>query len=174
MRHLLSGAGAIALAAFAVPAAAGDLVWRSVQDDGFAFVGVVDAAEADADEAHYPFSMTCSLETGDETVVSDIDAKALGEAIARGDVPSWWFILDGAANDETGGEVSDIRFGQMEGVWEYVVYGEFSQLLRDAKAASIAGVGVNLDLPAAGMTDALAKFSDACGSLDGGDEPSDG
>jgi hypothetical protein len=176
MRHLLSGAGAIALAAFAVPATSDNLVWRTTLGDGYAFVGVVAADEADSEEPTYPFSMVCSLETRDETVVSGIDAKALGAAIANDEVPSFRFVLDGVANDDTGGEVADIRFGQMYGDWEYVVYGEFSGLLRDAKTVSIAGVGIKLDLPAAGMSEALTKFGDACGSLDdgGGEGPSDG
>lgn len=76
------------------PAHAANLVWQFNQDEESAFLGVVDSA-AKADNETYPFYMSCAA-TGDETtVISNVDAKALGAAIAKGDVPAVSYLLDG-------------------------------------------------------------------------------
>ena len=118
--------------------------------------------------------MSCAA-TGDETtVVSNVDAKALGEAIAKGEVPSVSYLLDGQTQDDTGGQVADIRFDEMSGSWEYLIAGADFDLLLTASSVKIKGAGVDLQLPEKDMAASLQKLKAACDGLlstgeDGGD-----
>jgi hypothetical protein len=169
LRGVRASVSALALIA-ANHAHAASLAWQFTQDEESAFLGLVDPADKDKDEADYPFYMSCAS-TGDETtVVSDIDAKALGESIAKGDVPTFSYVLDGQP-DEEGGQVADIRFDEMGGVWQYIVNGADYDTLLTAKTIKITGVGVDLDLPQADLAKSLQQFKDACDNLvSGGDD----
>lgn len=148
------------------PAHADDLVWVFGQDEASAFVGVVEAKAQGEPEADYPFYMTCSAGGDESTVVSSVDAKALGEAIAKGDVPSFTFVLDGKGEPEDGGYVAQLRFDQMNGVWQYVIEGADYDLLLTATATiAIKGEGVDLALPEADMLASLQHFKSACDAL---------
>ncbi len=104
-------------------------------------------ANKDNNDADYPFYMSCAA-TGDETtVVSDLDAKALGASITKGDVPTFSYLLDDEKPDDSAGELADIRFDEMGGVWQYIVNGADYDLLLTASKIRIAGVGVDLTLP---------------------------
>jgi hypothetical protein len=177
MRRVLRGCqatiAALALSGLA-PAHAAAPVWQFSQDEESAFLGIGDPAVSDS-EADYPFYMSCAS-TGDETtVVSDIDAKALGESIAKGDVPSFTYLLDGEKQDDSGGEVADIRFDEMAGVWQYIVNGaDYDLLLTAEKSIKVNGVGIDLDLPQKDMKTSLQQFKDACDALiSGGDDSGD-
>jgi hypothetical protein len=177
MKRVLRGCrvslAAVAFCSFG-PAHAADLVWVFNQDEESAFIGVVESAVKDDAEADYPFFMNCAS-TGDETtVVSDVDAKALGEAIAKGDVPTFAYLLDDAPPTDDGGEISDIRFDEMAGVWQYIVNGADYDLLLTAAKIRIAGAGVDFELPQKDMTATLQKFKDACDALVAGGDDSDG
>ncbi len=177
MKRVLRGCrvtfAVVAFSAFG-PAQAADLVWVFNQDEESAFIGVVESASKDDAEADYPFFMNCAS-TGDQTtVVSDVDAKALGEAIAKGDVPTFAYVLDNASPADDGDEISDIRFDEMAGVWQYIVNGADYDLLLTAEKIRIAGAGVDLALPQQDMTTTLQKFKDACDALASGGDDSDG
>ena len=146
------------------PAHAANLVWQFSQDDESAFLGVVDSAAKEGDES-YPFYMSCAA-TGDETtVISNVDPKALGESIAKNEVPAISYLLDGQQQDDTGGVVADIRFDEMSGSWQYLIAGADYDLLLTAKTVRIKGVGVDLALPEQDMTASLQKLKDACDGL---------
>lgn len=153
---------------------AADLVWQFSQDDESAFLGVTDSA-AKPGEENYLYYMSCAA-TGDETtVVSNINAKALGEAIAKGQVPSVSYLLDGQPQDDTGGQVADIRFDEMSGSWQYLVSGADYDILLTAATVKIKGIGVDLDLPQADMAGSLQKLKAACdGLLSSGEDGGDG
>ena len=154
------------VAAMGVGAAdAGKLVWKFQQDDRSASIAVVNARDVDNPEADYPFYMECTAEGDDTTIVSDVDAKALGKAIAAGSVPSFWYVLDGKKHDETGGEIGDIRYDQMAGEWQYIVYGANPDMLLTATTAKVAGTGVNLDLPTDKFRKSIMAFKAACEKL---------
>ncbi len=177
MKRVLRGcrATAVALAVCGLtPAHAANLVWQFSQDEESAFLGVVDAAAANKDAPDYLFYMACAA-TGDETtVVSDLDAKALGQAIASGKVPSFSYVLDGEAQPDTGGEPADIRFDEMVGAWQYISGGADYDLLLTASAIKITGVGVDLTLPEKDLTTSLQQLKDACDKLvSAGDEGTD-
>ncbi len=151
------------------PAHAGDLIWQFSQDEESAFLGVVDSAAKQSDEQDYPFYMSCAG-TGDETtVISNVDAKALGTSIAKGEVPSVSYLLDGQEQDNSGGEVADIRFDEMSGSWQYLIAGADYDLLLTAKTVRVKGVGVDLQLPEKDMADSLQKLKTACDTLLSGD-----
>ena len=156
------------------PAHAANLVWQFSHDEESAFLGVVDSANKDNNDADFPFYMSCAA-TGDETtVVSDLDAKAVGASIAKGDVPSFSYLLDGEKQDDSGSEVADIRFDEMGGVWQYIVNGADYDLLLTASKIRIAGVGIDLTLPQTDMTSSLQSFKDACDALVAGGDDSEG
>lgn len=155
------------------PAHAADLAWQFSQDDESAFLGVVDAASKESDQ-NYLFYMSCAA-TGDETtVVSNVDNKALGEAISKGQVPAISYLLDGQKQDDNGGSVVDIRFDEMSGSWQYIIPGADYDLLLTAKDIRIKGVGVDLQLPQKDLADSLQKLKSACdGLLSTGEEDQD-
>ncbi len=176
MKRVLRGCqatvAALVLGGFA-PAHAANLVWQFSQDDESAFVGVTDAA-AKEDNQNYPFYMSCAA-TGDETtVISNVDPKALGAAIAAGQVPSISYLLDGQEQDNSGGEVADIRFDEMSGSWQYLIAGADYDLLLTAKEVRVKGVGVDLQLPREKLTESLQQLKDACDGLLSSDAGSDG
>jgi len=145
-----------------------DLVWAFGQDDVSAFVGVIPAG--DEPEADYPFYMACSVGGEETTVVSAVDAVALGEAIAKGEVPSFSFVIDGTADPDAGGYVAELRFEQMNGVWQYVVEGaDYDLLLTATKSITIDGTGVHQDLPETDMLASLEQFKAACDAMNAGD-----
>jgi hypothetical protein len=166
---LLLGGGA--------PAYAGDLIWQFSEDNESAFLGVVDSAKAG--EGNYLFYMSCAG-TGDETtVISNVDNKALGAAIAKGEVPTISYLLDGQQHDNSGGAVVDIRFDELSGSWQYLVSGADYDLLLTASNVRLKGVGVDLQLPQQDMTASLQKLKSACDGLmssdqDNGDIGGDG
>jgi hypothetical protein len=148
------------------PAHADNLVWMFGQDEASAFVGVVDSKAQAEPEADYPFYMTCAAGGDESTVVSSVDAKALGEAIAKGDVPGFSFVLDGKGEPEDGNYAAELRYEQMNGVWQYVVDGaDYDLLLTATKSIAIHGQGVALDLPEADMLASLQQFKSACDAL---------
>ena len=154
------------------PATAADLTWQFSQDDESAFLGVVDSA-AKEDDQTYPFYMSCAA-TGDETtVISNVDPKALGASIAKGEVPSVSYLLDGQQQDDSGGTVADIRFDEMSGSWQYLIAGADYDLLLTAKDVRIKGVGVDLHLPQKDLVESLQKLKSACDTLLSGDEGGD-
>ncbi len=157
------------------PATAANLTWQFSQDDESAFLGVTDPAAKEGDQS-YPFYMSCAA-TGDETtVISNVDNKALGAAIAAGQVPAISYLLDGQEQDNSGGEVADIRFDEMSNSWQYLIAGADYDLLLTAKSVRIKGVGVDLQLPEKDLADFLQKLKDACDALlssDGGDTNGD-
>jgi len=154
------------------PATAADLTWQFSQDDESAFLGVVDSA-AKEDDQTYPFYMSCAG-TGDETtVISNVDPKALGASIAKGEVPSISYLLDGQQQDDSGGTVADIRFDEMSGSWQYLIAGADYDLLLTAKDVRIKGVGVDLHLPQKDLVESLQKLKSACDTLLSGDEGGD-
>ena len=176
MKRVLRGCLATA-AAFVLgglgPAYAANLIWQFGQDDESAFLGVTDSAAKQGGES-FPFYMSCAL-TGDQTtVISNVDAKALGEAIAKGQVPSVSYLLDGQQKDDSGGAVVDIRFDEMTGSWQYLIAGADYDLLLTAKDVRIKGVGVDLQLPQQDLTANLQKLKDVCdGFMSTGDEGGD-
>ena len=145
---------------------AGRLEWTENHDEVSAFAGVANADDIESGEPDYLFSMDCEASGEETTVVSDIDQKALGKAIAAGDVPSFTFVIDGKANEDTGGEVADLRFEEMSGVWQYVADGADASPLVGAKAIRIEGTGVGLDLPTDKMAASLKTFKDACDAFE--------
>ena len=148
---------------------AADLTWQFSQDDESAFLGVVEGDAQDG-EGDYVFYMSCAS-TGDETtVVSNVDAKALGQAIAKGDVPSISFVLDGQAQDDGGGAVADIRFDEMSGSWQYFLAGADYDLMLTAKSIEVKGVGIDLKLPDKDLTASLQQLKSACDALLAADE----
>ena len=160
LRGCQATVAALVLGGFA-PAHAANLVWQFSQDDESAFLGVTDSAAKDGEEV-YPFYMSCAL-TGDQTtVISNVDNKALGAAIARGEVPAISYLLDGQQQDESGGSVVDIRFDEMSGSWQYLIPGADYDLLLGAKDVRIKGVGVDLALPQKDLAASLQKLKDAC------------
>jgi hypothetical protein len=175
MKRVLRGCQAT-VAAFVLgglaPANAADLVWQFSQDDESAFLGVVDAAAKQGQE-NYPFYMSCAA-TGDETtVVSNVDPKALGESITKGEVPSITYLLDGQQQDNSGGEAADIRYDEMSSSWQYLIAGADYDLLLTAKSVKVKGVGVDLQLPDKDLAASLQKLKDACDKLLSGDEGGD-
>ncbi len=177
MRRVLRGCQAT-VAAFVLgglsPANAGNMVWQFSQDEESAFLGVVDSTAKEGDENDYPFYMSCAA-TGDETtVISDVNAKALGESIAKGDVPSITYLLDGQQQDDSGGEVADIRFDEMSGSWQYLIAGADYDLLLTAKNVRVTGVGVDVQLPEKDLAASLQKLKAACDTLLSGDEGDQG
>jgi hypothetical protein len=176
MRRVLRGCqatvAALVLGGLSPANAATNYIWQFSQDDESAFLGMVDANAKEGDE-DYPFYMSCAA-TGDETtVISNLDAKALGESIAKGDVPSVSYLLDGQQQDDTGGQVADIRFDEMSGTWQYIIAGADYDLLLTAKAVKVKGVGIDLDLPQKDMAQSLQKLKDACDALLSSDDGSD-
>ena len=167
-----AAAVALALATGGV-AHAEQLVWFFTSDNSSAYIAVEGASQVGQEEADAAFSMSCSITGDEETIVYGVDAKALGETIAKGDVPSFHLVIDGKP-DESGDAIADIHFGQMTGDWEYVVNGTLTYGLLDAKTIAIVGAGVNLTLPTDQMTASLQKFQSACDTLeatsDGGDD----
>ncbi len=176
MKRVLRGCQAT-VAAFVLgglsPAHAANLSWQFSQDDESAFLGVVDGATQEG-EGDYLFYMSCAA-TGDETtVISNVDPKALGQAIAGGTVPAVAFILDGQPQDDSGGAVADIRYDEMSGSWQYLLVGADYDLLLTAKSIKVKGVGVDLQLPEQDLTASLQKLKDACdGLLSTSDDGSD-
>ncbi len=117
--------------------------------------------------------MSCAA-TGDQTtVVSNVDAKALGASIAKGEVPAVSYLLDGQQQDDTGGVVADIRFDEMSGSWQYLIAGADYDLLLTAKDVRVKGVGVDLQLPEKDLAASLQKLKDACDGLLSSDEGGD-
>jgi len=176
MKRVLRGCQAT-VAAFVLgglaPAHAGDLVWQFTQDDESAFLGVVDSAAKQGEE-NYPFYMSCAA-TGDETtVVSNLNAKELGEAIAKGEVPSVSYVLDGQQQNDTAGQIADIRFDQMSSAWQYLIAGADYDLLLTASSVKVKGVGVDLDLPQKDLAASLQKLKSACDALLSTTEEGDG
>ena len=173
LRGCQATVAAIVLVGFG-PANAGDLTWQFTQDDESAFLGVTDSAAKAGDEQNYPFYMSCAA-TGDETtVISNVDAKALGASIAKGDVPSVSYLLDGQPQDDTGGAVADIRFDEMSHSWQYMIAGADYDLLLTATTIRVKGIGVDLQLPDKDLAASLQKLKAACDGLlstgeDGGD-----
>jgi hypothetical protein len=155
------------------PAHAAELVWQFGQDSESAFLGAADSSAKEGNE-NFPFYMSCAA-TGDETtVISNVDAKALGESIAKGGVPSVSYLLDGQPQDDTGGAVADIRFDELSGSWQYMIAGADYDLLLTAKTVKVKGVGVDLQLPDKDLNPSLQKLKAACDGLlstgeDGGD-----
>ena len=155
------------------PAQAAELIWQFGQDNESAFLGAADSAAKAGDE-NYPFYMSCAA-TGDETtVISNVDAKALGASIAKGDVPSVSYLLDGQPQDDTGGAVADIRFDEMSHSWQYIIAGADYDLLLTATTIRVKGIGVDLQLPDKDLAASLQKLKAACDGLlstgeDGGD-----
>ncbi len=175
MKRVLRGCqatvAAFVLGGFA-PAHAANLVWQFGQDEELAFLGVTDSAAKEGDQT-YPFYMSCAA-TGDQTtVISNVDAKALGESIAKGDVPSVSFLLDGQEEDDSGGTVADIRFDEVSSSWQYIIAGADYDLLLTAQAVKVKGVGVDLELPQKDFAASLQQLKDACDALVSGDEGSD-
>jgi hypothetical protein len=167
----VGGAAALALVlTWPQAAGAGQLVWQYTHDEESAFLGVVDADNAKQDEPDYPFSMQCSVDGDETTVVSDVDAKALGKSISNGEVPSFHYVIDGKPDADAGGEVADIRFNQLSDVWQYIVNGADTDLLTDASTIRIDGTGVGLDLPQDKMQTLLKQFKDACDTLESSSE----
>ena len=155
------------------PAHAADLTWQFSQDDESAFLGVVDPGAKEGDES-YPFYMSCAA-TGDETtVISNVDAKALGAAIAKGEVPAVSYLLDGQKQDDSGGMVVDIRFDEMSRSWQYLIAGADYDLLLGASSVRIKGVGIDLALPEKDMAASLKQMKDACDGLFSSDVGGDG
>ncbi len=174
MKRVLRGCQATAAALVLCglsPAYAGDLAWQFSQDDELAFLGVTDPT-AGEDNQTYPFYMSCAV-TGDETtVISDVDAKALGASIAKGEVPSITFILDGKPQDGGAVPVDDIRFDEMAKAWQYMIAGADYDTLLTAKDIKIKGAGVDMQLPQKDMVASLQQLKDACDALltdNGGD-----
>ncbi len=154
------------------PAHAANLVWQFSQDDESAFLGVADAGAKEGDES-YAFYMSCAA-TGDQTtVISDVDPKALGASIAKGEVPSISYLLDGQQQDDTGGVVADIRYDEMSSAWQYLIAGADYDLLLTAKTVEIKGIGVDLKLPEKDMAASLQKLKDACEGLLATDDGTD-
>ncbi|CAN5382474.1 hypothetical protein BH10PSE9_BH10PSE9_21000 [soil metagenome] len=143
---------------------AGKLVWKFQQNEQGASIAVVNAREIDDPSADYPFYMQCDADGGETTIVSDVNRKVLGKAIAAGDIPSFWFVVDGK-RDTMGGEGGEIRYDQMAGAWQYITGGAPYDLLRQGMRVQISGVGVNLELPAEKFRQTLTMFRDACEKL---------
>ena len=112
---------AAAMTVAAGTALAGELTWHFYKDDApSGFLAVVDEDEIESPEPHYPFLMTCSPDQEWLMFVSDIDARQLGETIARGDQPTFSLAATTGGTDSNSGDFfPEISFGQMEGVWEY-------------------------------------------------------
>lgn len=146
-------------------ARADQLVWYFTSDDTSAYIAVENASEVGQEEVDAAFSMSCSIAGDEETIVSGIDAEALGQAIANDDVPSFHLVLDGKT-DDFGDVIADIHFGQMSGDWQYVVLGTLAGNMLGASTIKVEGVGVDLTLPTDQMAASLQKFKDACDTLE--------
>ena len=158
------------------PAHAADLAWQFSQDDESAFLGVADSTAKEGQDA-YVFYMSCAV-TGDQTtVVSGVDPKALGASIAKGEVPTVSYVLDGQQTDDTGGAVADIRYDEMSGSWQYLIVGADYDRLLSATSVRVTGAGIDLALPETDMAASLQKLKAACDGLlsaDEGDGTDDG
>lgn len=154
-----------------------DDIWHLYNsDEPTAFLAVVESDTVDEPENHYPFSMACSAYGEWLMVVSDVDARALGESIASGGLPAFSFVLDGVGGEGDGDYYPSINFGEMEGVWEYSIIWGFGLLdqLASANDIKLTGVGVDMTLPSEGKAEAFEAFKAACDgieSADTADEP---
>ena len=86
-------------------------------------------------------------------MVAGVDAKMLGDAIAAGTPVDLACVIDGKSDaGDTGGYVPEIRFDQMDGVWQYSrrVGSDRAHRLC-AKTLAIKGAGVDKPLPTEGM-----------------------
>lgn len=172
-------AGALALPLLALPAAgfAADLkdyTWKAYGGDGdSASVMVVAKSNADNPEAHYAFFLSCVATDQWMMNVSDVDAKALGTAIADGKQPTFGLVIDDKPQpNEDGDFYPDIVFNQADNVWEYSTTWDISLLddLMKAKKIALRGTGVDVALPTDGMTGALQDFKGFCDALQATDE----
>ena len=171
MRTIVVAAAVAALGGMCLGpvAARADYVWHlyNNEDEPSAFLAVVDADSIEEPQNHFPFSMLCSGYSDWLMVVSDVEAKALGENIAGGDQPSFAFILDGEqGSDEYYPSISLSD----EGIWEYTTswdYGVLDQL-SGASEIGVSGVGVDMTLPTEGKAEAFEAFKTACEGIENG------
>ncbi|MEO8669595.1 MAG: hypothetical protein ABI399_13830, partial [Bauldia sp.] len=168
---LLAGMAAfpVLLAPVPVPAEeAASYVWKAFGGDGEASsLLVLDKSKADDPEAHYKFYLSCTTDEPWTMNVSDIDAKALGAAVAEKAPPSFRLVIDGKAESDDGGFSPDIVFNPTDSVWEYSTNWDLSLLdtLSAASEIGISGTGVEENLPKEGMKEAVAAFKAACEAL---------
>ena len=145
----------------------GDYIWKVFGGDGApASLLVIDKSRADDPEAHYKFFLSCTAAEPWIMNVSEVDAKALGKAIADGGQPSFGLVLDGKTED-SGGYKPDIIYNQADSVWEYSTSWDLSLLdaLSLATEIGIKGTGVDMKLPPEGMAAALSRFKADCNAL---------
>lgn len=160
----------IAAAGFAAAQPGRSLTWFLYKDDGVpaAFLAAVPEGEEDNPEPHYPFLMSCSLEDDWTMIVSDVDPKQLGAAIANGEQPTFALVVEGeAGKSESSDYYPEIGFSQMEGLWEYSTIWDLATLdhLLTAKAIRVKGTGIDVALPTATLTKSLQDFKAACEKL---------
>jgi hypothetical protein len=177
MRSILKVA--LLVAAGLVPASAAGAVdlssytWKAFGGDGdSASLMVLAKSEVDNPDAHYAFFLNCTAVDQWMMNVSDIDAKALGTAIADGKEPTFDLVVDDKTNEGESGYFPDIVYNQTDRVWEYSTNWDLGLLDDLSKAGKIAirGTGIDVTLPTDGMTEALQEFKGSCEALQATDE----
>jgi hypothetical protein len=177
MKFFFTIAALTALGPFWSPAAweAHNYIWHVYHDDEpTASLAMVDQAEVDAEDAYWPFFMRCSLGEPWTAVISGIDAKELGNAIATHQPVGFSFVVDGKTSDDEGGRyVPELSFSQLDGEWNYLIEWDFTLLNRLARANTLAirGTGLDKSLPSEGLAAAFTWFEKVCGSFDDGRNP---
>jgi hypothetical protein len=168
---MAAGLAAVAIVLSPGPAPAAEAatyVWKAFGGDGAAAsLLVIDKTKADDPEAHYKFYLSCTTDEPWTLNVSDIDAKALGSAVADKSPPSFRIVVDGKSGGEDEGFSPDIVFNALDEVWEYSTNWDLSLLdtLSAATEIGIRGTGVDEKLPTEGMKEAVATFKGACEAL---------
>lgn len=171
VRFVLAGLAAFPLvfaAAPSVAATASGYVWKSFGGDGAsASLLVIDKNNADDPEAHYKFYLGCTVSEPWTMNISDVDNKALGQAIADNKQPTFQLVVNGKAEGEEGAYTPDIIFNQEDSVWEFSTNWDLSLLdpMLAATEIAITGTGVDLTLPTEGMKDAITQFKADCEAL---------
>jgi len=171
-RFVLAGLAVSPLLFVAAPsmaASASGFVWKSFGGDGAsASLLVLDKNTADDPEAHSKFYLGCTVSEPWTMNVSDIDNKALGQAITENKQPTFQLFVNGkAVGEEEGAFAPDIIFNQDDSDWEYSTNWDLSLLdpLLAAQEIAIKGTGVDVTLPTDGMKEAITQFKADCEAL---------
>lgn len=151
--------------------AANDLIWVFDHDETSGYAGVVAAAEKDKPVPHYSFLITCSQEEDWALYISDLDVKALGDAISKNQQPSFTITSTKAGKAETSEPYyPDISFNQEETRWEYSTMWDIGMLehLVGVEQVAVKGTGLDVTLPVQAMQESLSKLKGFCASLNSG------
>jgi hypothetical protein len=143
-------------------------IWKSFGGDGAsASLLVIDKNNADDPEAHSKFYLGCTVAEPWTMNVSDIDNKALGQAIVDNKQPTIQIVINGKAEGEQGAYTPDIIFNQEDSAWEYTTGWDLSLLdpMIAGTEIAIKGIGVDLTLPTDGMKEAISQFKADCEAL---------